>query len=383
MIKLKTIFRESTTSVLFVIGLIISCFILINVTELLDKINQENKVLQSYRYTVSGFLDCYPAINEYEQQISAEADEKKYSELLEQKKQQLTEQILEKLNTETTGNTYVEVVIQLNDKTDGFPANIIMAHNEDLKLECNAEYNLQTENGIIIGESLLDYVTEYNGEQIIEIGNQTMKVIGVLQNKMAGGFDHSIYIFWENCDKQAKDYLKSLVREDLDFYIKYSFKSDEALTEAYQVFSEELEKWKVQTSISEAKYTGELQNYWYRMYNSIFMGVTLLFSVFNCFGVSYLWLAGRKKELAIRIAYGYDRKKIAFLLFSDIIKLCIPAIIGAGIIQLVYNGFTHEKLFVGQMMLVCIGMLCISILLSIYMLVQVKKISIIQVLSEN
>ena len=388
--KLRKIFREPMEDVLFVLGLTISCFILINVSGLVEKINNENKVLKNYKYTASGLLDSQTALDKYDaeliQKISSDIDKNLYNEEYRKKEWELVDTIVEALVKETRANTYLEMLVRVNDMIDEYSAYVVMAVNEDINIECIEEYDIDIQNGIIIGESLLEYTKETEGVRTIEIGKNTMQVIGVIKNQMSGGVDNSIYLFWNSCDEKVREYLMQNIYDDIGF-LEYHIKSENDISNAYDEFVSLMEESDIQNEIIDATYEGDYQNYWYRMYNSIFMGASLVFSIFNCFSVSYLWIMRRKLELAIRMAYGYNIRQIIEMIFKDIIKLCIPASILAIVAQIIYTMAMGDSIFNGMLimriLLVCIGMLGIAILTSIYILEKIKKMSTVDTLSDK
>ena len=370
---LQQIFRESATSILFILGLTVSCFILINVAELIEKINKENKVLNNFKYTTSSYLDGTELFYNCEDQITISNN--------------LTKLVTSRLSEETSGNTYLELQVNVNEKIDTYAANIVMQLNEDAKINCNKDYDVTEENGIIIGEDLLQFTTDKDGIRTIVIGGNTMKVIGIMKNEMSGGVDNTIYIFWDNCDEQMKEYINNIITKEIKGILKFTYRSEQDTTNAYKDFVNDMEKNGFKVFIIDAYYEGDYQNFWYRTYNSIFMGISLILSILNCFTVSYLWLINRKKELAIRKAYGYSILQITGMMIKDVIKLCIPACILAEIVQFIYTTAIGGEVFTGQVFMkilfVCIGMLVITIVNSLYMIRHVKKVSPVSVLTEN
>ena len=184
-----------------------------------------------------------------------------------------------------------------------------------------------------------------------------------------------------------KEYINNIITKEIKGILKFTYRSEQDTTNAYKDFVNDMEKNGFKVFIIDAYYEGDYQNFWYRTYNSIFMGISLILSILNCFTVSYLWLINRKKELAIRKAYGYSILQITGMMIKDVIKLCIPACILAEIVQFIYTTAIGGEVFTGQVFMkilfVCIGMLVITIVNSLYMIRHVKKVSPVSVLTEN
>lgn len=370
------IFREKLTSIIFVAGLAVSCFILINFADLYAGIQKENEAYYSFEYVFRAYLNQY---DEAYLDTGWKPDADNYSRV-----------IIDRLRQETVGNTYIEMSVYLNNSKAFKDASIIMKLNETAGLKCTEEYDASTANGIIIGESILDYTTVSNGQRVLIIDEFEMPVIAVLENNTTGGYDNSIYLFWDNMDSEVKAYFENEMPDAWNLYITH--KSHNDITGAFYQLKDDLTLQNIVVShvrdVREYKeVTEDYRNEWYREFNKIFLGGSLIFSLFNCFSVSYLWLIRRKRELALRKAFGYSSGQITGLVFGDIIKLCIPACIMALVVQLIYNLICGNQIFdmyvLIRIALVCMGMFVISVLTSIYLLEHINRVPAAKVLAER
>ncbi|MGN0375731.1 MAG: FtsX-like permease family protein [Butyrivibrio sp.] len=369
---LQRIFREKSTGIIFVLGLTVSCFVLINISDLISRINTEYKALNNYDYVETSYTS-------YEGMFTDGIAENGIITM-----DNYLELITSRMLQDKVGNSYIRVIVPLNEEIDAYPANILINQNEDINLDCNEDYDITAQNGIIIGENLLEYTSVSGKTRTLVIAGIPMQVIGVLNNKAAGGIDNSIYIFWDNCDDKIKKYITEITAGDI---IECTYKSRENITATYQSFTSDMRTMGFTSTSVKDRYRGGYQNKWYIAYNSIFLGAGLIFSVANCYSVAYLWLIRRKKELAVRKAFGSSNLQIMGIVLGDIIKLIVPAIFLAVVVQVVYNAifggsFFNTQIF-AQIIIVCLGMLFISFLILIHLLDYIRLIPAAAILNEQ
>ena len=93
----------------------------------------------------------------------------------------------------TKGNIFVETFVNVNEGTK-YTANILIKQNEDLNLKYKLLVNNNSQNEVIIGESLVDDTTISEGVRTIQIENSWFQVVGIMENQMSAGIDNSIYV---------------------------------------------------------------------------------------------------------------------------------------------------------------------------------------------
>lgn len=308
--KLKErLFRNPAVEFLMIVGMSVSCFILLNIADLYYKISIEDKS--------NGFQSSA----EYILDTSALEAEFYSSEESTLSLKDLYMEIAESAGSVRGGNSFLVIKEFSIDKAiKGRRAYVVMAENEpmDLKLAESCGKPEEIKNSIVIGESLKKYVHSENGENYINTGVQKLNVSGILKNNMAGGVDNTVYIFWNTCDPELKEYLIGIWSAWVPGVILNSEYGIEAVKNE---FLEKMEGKSVTCEPVDRDYIGDYQNEWYRTFNSIFLAVGMIFSVFTCFGISYLWISRRNKELAIRRANGYSTGMLAALILKDMAKL--------------------------------------------------------------
>jgi len=195
--------------------------------------------------------------------------------------------------------------------------------------------------------------------------------------------DTSFYLFWGNCDEELRQKLLPLFNHHLEFY----YASHENVQESYSEFRNALMSKGFDTEEYEVTYSGDVENAWYEMYHSLFLPLCFLFSVFNCFMVSYVWLMYRKQEIAIRKACGYQTGQLALLLGKEIAVLTLLGSILAVGIQMLYSCFSGVSLLDqqiwGKVGMVLAGMLGVIVVNVLFALFKSRQIQPCKVLTEE
>lgn len=370
---IKKIFRERATSFLFITGLVVSCFILINIGDLLGKINNENRSYNSYKYNIE--VDIY-----YPGQLSSETEENKDEVNLNN----CDDIILDALSNITKGNIYFGACVNIDNSVEVAVAEVIYKTNEDIVLDCEEECDYTIENGVIIGSGIIDYTYWLDGQMVIDFNGNIMPVIGILKDNTAAGDDISIYIIWDNCDERVRRYLIEDTRFSLFSLTLYS---NNDISSQYEQLKSELQAYGFSVSASEVSFNESDVNYFYKFYNSIFLIGALIFSLFTCFVVADLWIYGRHKELTLRRTYGYSMAKLTALVLSDVLKLSLIACVIAVTIQLIYELCIGDNPFRGQLLVEVIvvisGMVLLVILISLCLIEKIRKNTIVKGLQKN
>ena len=361
--KIMNVFREKSAAFIFVLGLMVSSFILINVGNLIDKINMEKQVVENYKYSIMCNIHYNGMVQDKDVAYASVFDE---------------------IINYTKGNIFVETFVNVNEGTK-YTANILIKQNEDLNLKYKLLVNNNFQNEVIIGESLVDDTTISEGVRTIQIENSWFQVVGIMENQMSAGIDNSIYVLWDSCNDEVKNNLFDTMKDE---YTNIFFKSQQDISMEFNNFTDKVSEAGLRYDIYNAEYAGsDYQNYVYQVYNKLFLGISFVFSVFNCFAVSSLWIINRKKELAIRKTYGYSIVRIAGLVLSDIWKLSIPATLLAVVVQIIYGAVAGETLLGGHILLkvlfVSFGMIIVTILTTIWHLYYIGKVPPVAVLAEN
>ena len=146
----KKIFRENISSVLFVIGLVVSCFVLINIGDLLGKINKENKSYNGYNNIIN--IDIF-----YPYMISNENTD---NNLINDN---YNDVIMGVLANTSKGNVYIDIEINVNNEVEKKEATLVFKKNEKIIMECKSECDYSIKNGIV----MLNYMVCENPSELL------------------------------------------------------------------------------------------------------------------------------------------------------------------------------------------------------------------------
>lgn len=361
--RLRKIFRNPASDLLLVLGLVISCIILINIADLVSKISVETSTRQAYTHTlrISIFGDCG---------------------------EEQTKYMTEYFDNLNEGNVYLTKSVHIDKQRDGKYAYVLMEDNEELLLdykEGGYSKGSDYKNAVIIGESLEKYIIVEDGKKYLDIDNERYNVIGILENNMSAGIDTSVYILWDTMDAGIKNEWMS---QDLVFNEIY-YESNISGGLFYDEFSTGAAEYGIELDdMGAARNEVDYQNEWYKVTNKLLLSVGLVFSVFTCFSVSYLWLLNRRKELAVRMSYGYSGWQIFKLLFTDTLRLMIPAFFISVIVQLIYGIFLDKAVLSGEMFLlrICVvfaGIFVIVMVNTLYLMRKLQGFSAVMINEEK
>lgn len=118
---IQRIFREKATSIIFALGLAVSCFILINVSILVNKIDIHNKVYNSYENIIGFDIWCSEFLYEESEEDDTKLTLSNY-----------LEKIVCKMSETTIGNAFLDTRINVNNRSEQFTATMVVKTNEEL-----------------------------------------------------------------------------------------------------------------------------------------------------------------------------------------------------------------------------------------------------------
>ena len=141
--KIKKFFRHSYVSALFAVGLAISCFVLINVSDLVSNMLRDNQNLHQYKF-------------------------ERYVYVSPMNKDSLTVDALSCAEKITKGNIFVNSLVELNKSLDQYTIRVLMKKNEETGLSYTKLDKKNQKNGAIIGESLKSQLLEDSDGHYVE-----------------------------------------------------------------------------------------------------------------------------------------------------------------------------------------------------------------------
>lgn len=367
--------RFGITGWLFMLGLTVSAFVLINISDMLSRIQKEEAGVNIYNYSRIFWVTPVDNENFYFEKTEA-----------------LTPEIIDALCDAECCTSFYDLSVYLNHQIHPMHAEVIMKGTENAKFTNRDNKPIDpltaNTNAVFVGENMLK-LSENGDGKMLDLGEIKVPIDQVLKNNNAAKIDYSIYAFWETADDEFKEYLTGQISEKLhDFFLKVRFFGDEPIDDEIREFTEKMESLSLECVEYDYFYQGrDARNYWYQFYNGLLLPICMIFGIFVCFSTSYLWIVSRKHEISIRKAYGYSNAQILGLIIKDGLMLTLPSIGGAVIVQfifcLIFRELDYFDLFFPlKLLLVCAGMFVITLYCGLRQISSIGKVSPTAVLKE-
>lgn len=371
--NLKKCFRYKSVTILMIIGLTISCFVVLNGANLIEKTFNETTTIDNFKYTISTWIFL-----EDTEDINPENFCNFIDDLI----------TLQNVNVST-----LKLSVFLNNELNNNNIDVFFNHNEAQNIVLNdgtrldyledfKEYN----GSLLLGETIAKYFNVQQNDTIY-IKNVPFYVMGIMKNNMSGGIDNRIYAIWGNCNNTEKEILyQCLYEEFLSGFLEIKLSSNSNLDLSYQNIINIIDKYEYNFELSKKTYHNGYQNYWYQFYSSIFITTSLIFSIITCLIVSDIWILKRKSELAIRYTFGYSKRQLSAFILKDISIILFISIIFSVIIQLIYNiivnNIQRPNFFI-NFIVVFISIFIILVLISQRLINNISKISPIEAIKQG
>ena len=360
--------RFGITGWLFILGLAISAFVLLNIADVISRVQKEEAGINRFAYSEIYWVEP--------------------EDIVDFKGQALTPKIISALQKAECNVSFYDLPVYVDHQIDFMMAELIINSPEDLRLTSRDKKPIDipaTKNGVVVGESMIE-LTEKGEGGILDLGDIKVPVAEILKDDNPAKIDYSIYIFRENADGDFREYLTARITERLEeMCLQVRFFGDEPLGDDVRKFTEAMSELglvcePVDSYLGLGWWGHDYQNLWYRMYNIIILPICIVFAVFTCFTTSYLWIRSREKEISIRKAYGYSNFQILSLMIKDELSLAAPALIAAVRLQFVLCLATHsldffDIFFILKLLFVGAGMLLIAFLCAARRIKSIDSIS--------
>lgn len=218
------------------------------------------------------------------------------------------------------------VFVFLNDEIANYNADIIM--------------NKSADTNVTVGESMAKKYGIGTEDVLFAIDGFNVKDVEVKNNILSGAIDNSIYIYWKNTDEEFKQMLTDVsLSNDVTVFVE-DYKDVEKTVSNIINYSRDNGFEVYENNIKRD--TPE-ENKWYNAFNSIFLFISLFFVLSAFLFVCDLWVRKRKKEIAIREVFGYEKKGIILIFLTDLIKFSCFAFVLMFFLEIIYikifNGY--------------------------------------------
>lgn len=369
--RIKLLLEKNYTTILLVVGFVLSCFVAVNVLSLLNSIQsmqQSNKNNSyKYQYTIEAFMDDEPATY----------SDKKLDEFVNElrcKKGNVCMFGMYSIIGEGLKNpcTYISL-----SKNEDMPMNIIWGRMPSKKEIDNKKHV------IMVGTSLEEYIKDKNGKKYIYLDGIKYEVTGVFVSDLQidEGKRMDLFTYYECIDSKLRKNVESFTNFLLQFSYGSSIMGSADIEENVQNIQSTLKKYEfdqIDLKDDHKDKDNTLLNAKIRL-NKYFMYVTFGFTLVNCMVISNVWVKKRYNEFVIRRTFGYSMMDMVRLLLKDLAVYGVIAMALGIVIQTAYAvafGKNHLQLkYVGENVIYLCIVLILVLLAAIFIpVMNIRKI---------
>lgn len=231
---------------------------------------------------------------------------------------------------------------------------------------------------MVIGKNLEEFVYSKDDNKFINIGDEVFEIIGMLESKNKDSlWNYSCFVPLTSIPKQC------LNSNFLGNYSSILTSADGCQATDISSIGKKLKTIDSNSMIE----TGEIDNASNFVSNVLLdnsrsldiIKSILFFSVLNIICVSIFWIKDRRKEIAIRKAFGFSNKQISYLLISEFLSITIFASLITIIINILL-ALILKLLFDYTLIITYLNLIAI-IVMSIFIAIIISIIPIIKSLS--
>lgn len=359
---IKKYLRDTFTSMILIISLAVTFFCSLNVSKY---IMAENEDESTYKYTHNlrtEISDEAVEVDEQEELIKSLEDIYKLYES-------------EKCNI----SGYVEVKVA--DCVEYKAAEVMFYQNEAIPYTLETGNYTEANDELIayIGKTLEKYTYKIDGKDYIDIGEQRFRVMGIIKSNSVINYSTKILLSYKNIKANLA---ADKVEDILSTYI-YMYASSNISEEELEYVEKNIQKRLVDTDYvlySEAE-TDEEETFIYisKIFGPKITKISNVLCLLTVAIVLNIWIKHKRKEFAIRKAYGMSTIKIFVNLLFQFAK-CFVAAIALGIIfQYVYcfiegGKFDFATYFSGDGSIIYVYVVAVLLVLMAFHIEYISKI---------
>lgn len=375
-INVRCLFRDPVMSVLLVISLGLTFFLIFNGIEMVSQFSlaQEQKKKEHYKTEVKL---RYVGLDEYDRSDDLAKKEKTWKDFLSL------------LNIDTGNVILYETGFGIGNAFGGSEVFIQLATNEEniYQLERGRfptkEELAEQKKVVIIGIGMEKYTEQIEGKTMLRIENDYYEVIGEFSDCTGRNADGRILLYYEALTEVMKKKLYDQLEDPMNSYTLLYGTNGTEFSASWEYFYQ----WAVtnlnENLVPETENMDEVEREENSLatvmvqFNPYIIIILVCFSVINCIVICSLWIQRRKKEFVIRKAYGQSLFRIGLQLLGEVIKLSVVATGLMMILQLCYNAIMGQKMYWYHHIVSNFSyfILLISIVIIVILILPIRKIA--------
>lgn len=319
--KKRGLFRDTPTDLLMIIGFVITFFVTINGTYLMQQIqNSKTSSEMLYPYSIEIRLPFF------------EREEQKSDEIPE---------LIKMIQSVSQGNVSLELEEMAGDSLDEYPVQYIVKKNESLPYRIQqSEKKIGEEGKLYAGYHLLQYAKEKGGTRYLALNGQQLPVSGELKADRMSDLSWTAIVQWENLSKEEQNQMI----ETMKMYFQNSspilrIEGNDDVSQIFHQLTAKIEKkFGISPILIEAEEMDlSVSAFLYQKYGAIFSAFSALFAIINCLVIVRVWMYRRKREWMIRRIFGYSLWKLGKSILLELGKLAVVAFAVTGVLQIIYQ----------------------------------------------
>lgn len=343
--RIRKYLRDIPASIFLVIGLALTFFLLFNALSIINAINYEKEMESKENYefnanisVISPFAEGEYSVNETQETIMRDEEFDAEAEF---------EKIINACKL-YKGNCYMVAVLE-GENDAIYTGNVYITLNEEKVIELeDAGYkvvggDMSEMDGVYIYEGMKNAVHNIDGKERFMINNEYWNVDGMIKDYSMEKDKEGVVMDWDNLSdysiKVLKKYQERFIRDGSGVQIRFESNLPTAKEDFDEICKRFIDNGFELLDIDEyLKNLGDDSEYSILEEASFVLTIVLVgFAVVNCMYISGLWVDRRTGELMIRKAYGSSTWTVLKVLFKDILKFALCAIIIAYLMQLAFG----------------------------------------------
>ena len=343
--RIRKQLRDIPASIFLITGLALTFFLFFNGLSIINAIDYEKEMerKENYDFTanisvISPFSEGEYSVNGTQETIMRDEDfdaEVEFDKIIS-------------ICKSYKGNCYVVVDLEGENKTL-LLGKIYIAFNEEKVIELeDGSYktlggDMPEMNGIYIYEGMKSDVHNIDGKDSFMVNNEYLEVDGMIKDYSMAKEVEGVVMTWDNIGDYSMDiikkYQKRFIADGSGVQIIFESNLSTAKEDFDEVCKSFVDSGFELVDINEyLKSINEDSEY--SVFEEASFVLTLVlagFALVNCMYISNLWIDRRTDEIMIRKANGGSIWEIFKILFKDILKFALYAMIIACLMQLVYG----------------------------------------------
>lgn len=250
-----------------------------------------------------------------------------------------------------------DVGMSVDEAGTEYYSSVILFTDEAYKVVSDGELCLVKKTGgadVIIGENFSDYATE---DDKLYLDGKEYNVIAV-EDDNGGEYSYSILTWYDDLSEFSR---RKLVGAEA-ISIKISSDKYQA-TEIFSILRDTITELYPDSNVYAEEVTDEImydENTEYmRFYITVY-----LFCVVNCMVAAQFWVEERKREIAIKKAYGFSNIRLFATLYSEFTKVAMVSMIVCLLFKVLTDAFSNNELFAFELSTFNLIFLIIAVLIT-------------------